>query len=107
MTARITFHDLTLGYERHPAVHHLDGTVEEGALLAHDPEEFVTLLRHLLGNPIARNRLAASAQGVVTRLGGAVEILDRLLHRMGGHQLKKTPTLRALLSWAEATDGAG
>src|SRR3569833_3174594 len=49
----------------------LDG--EEGALLAHDPEEFVTLLRHLLGNPIARNRHAASAQGVVTRHGGAVD----------------------------------
>jgi 3-deoxy-D-manno-octulosonic-acid transferase len=46
---------------------------EEGALLARDPDEFVTLLRHLLGNPIARNRLAASAQNVVTRLGGAVD----------------------------------
>jgi len=46
---------------------------EEGALLARDPEAFVKLLRHLLGNPIARNRLAASAQGVVTRLGGAVD----------------------------------
>ena len=46
---------------------------EEGALLARDPEEFVKLLRHLLGNPIARNRLAASAQNVVTRLGGAVD----------------------------------
>jgi zinc/manganese transport system ATP-binding protein len=30
----LRFHDLTLGYERHPAVHHLDGTVAEGALLA-------------------------------------------------------------------------
>lgn len=45
----------------------------EGALLARGPDEFVTLLRHLLGNPIARNRLAISAQGVVTRLGGAVD----------------------------------
>ena len=44
----------------------------EGALLARDPDEFVTLLRHLLGNPIARNRLSAAAQRVVTRLGGAV-----------------------------------
>ena len=34
MSARITFRDLTLGYDRHPAVHHLNGTVEEGALLA-------------------------------------------------------------------------
>jgi len=30
----LKFHDLTLGYERHPAVHHLDGAVEEGALVA-------------------------------------------------------------------------
>ena len=34
MSAQIIFRDLTLGYERHPAVHHLNGTVEEGALLA-------------------------------------------------------------------------
>lgn len=26
--------NLTLGYERHPAVHHLDGTIETGSLLA-------------------------------------------------------------------------
>jgi zinc/manganese transport system ATP-binding protein len=30
----IRFRDLTLGYERHPAVHHLDGAVETGALMA-------------------------------------------------------------------------
>jgi zinc/manganese transport system ATP-binding protein len=30
----LQFHDLTLGYERHPAVHHLDGAVESGALVA-------------------------------------------------------------------------
>lgn len=34
MGAQISFRDLTLGYERHPAVHHLSGAVEEGALLA-------------------------------------------------------------------------
>lgn len=34
MKACISFRNLTLGYERHPAVHHLTGTVEEGALLA-------------------------------------------------------------------------
>jgi zinc/manganese transport system ATP-binding protein len=33
MTA-LRFRDLTLGYDRHPAVHHLDGTVESGALVA-------------------------------------------------------------------------
>jgi zinc/manganese transport system ATP-binding protein len=34
MTAQLQFRDLTLGYDRHPAVHHLSGTVDEGALLA-------------------------------------------------------------------------
>src|SRR6201982_3276208 len=34
MRAQLQFRDVTLGYDRHPAVHHLDGVVEEGALLA-------------------------------------------------------------------------
>jgi len=32
--AALRFSNLTLGYERHPAVHHLDGVVEKGSLLA-------------------------------------------------------------------------
>ena len=32
--AQLRFRNLTLGYERHPAVHHLDGAVETGALVA-------------------------------------------------------------------------
>jgi len=31
---QLRFHNLTLGYDRHPAVHHLDGLVKDGALLA-------------------------------------------------------------------------
>ena len=34
MAAQITLRDVTLGYERHPAVHHLSGEVASGALLA-------------------------------------------------------------------------
>ena len=30
----LTFHDLTLGYHSHPAVHHLSGTVKRGSLTA-------------------------------------------------------------------------
>ena len=30
----LRFHNLTLGYERHPAVHHLTGAVENGSLVA-------------------------------------------------------------------------
>jgi zinc/manganese transport system ATP-binding protein len=32
--AALRFSNLTLGYERHPAVHHLDGEIEKGSLLA-------------------------------------------------------------------------
>jgi zinc/manganese transport system ATP-binding protein len=34
MMARLTFRDVTLGYDRHPAVHHLSGEVAPGTLLA-------------------------------------------------------------------------
>jgi zinc/manganese transport system ATP-binding protein len=34
MAAQLQFRDVTLGYDRHPAVHHLDGEVASGALLA-------------------------------------------------------------------------
>src|SRR5215470_15889575 len=34
MTAALQFRNLTLGYDRHPAVHHLDGAIESGALMA-------------------------------------------------------------------------
>ena len=32
--AGLHFHNVTLGYDRHPAVHHLSGTVAPGALVA-------------------------------------------------------------------------
>lgn len=34
MAAALSFRDLTLGYDRHPAVHHLSGSVPEGDLIA-------------------------------------------------------------------------
>lgn len=34
MTTAIRLRDLTLGYDRHPAVHHLDAEIETGALVA-------------------------------------------------------------------------
>ena len=34
MSAQLQFRDVTLGYDRHPAVHHLSGEVATGALLA-------------------------------------------------------------------------
>ena len=48
--------------------------------------------------------MAARAECVMLNkgpnLGVAIDALDRLLHRMGEHQIKKTPTLRALKAWA-------
>ena len=34
MNAQLQFRNLTLGYDRHPAVHHLSGEVKDGALVA-------------------------------------------------------------------------
>ena len=34
MTAQLQFRDVTLGYDRHPAVHHLSGEIAAGSLLA-------------------------------------------------------------------------
>jgi zinc/manganese transport system ATP-binding protein len=34
MAPQLQFHDVTLGYDRHPAVHHLKGEIAAGALLA-------------------------------------------------------------------------
>src|SRR6516225_5295155 len=34
MPAQLAFQNVTLGYDRHPAVHHLTGDVASGALLA-------------------------------------------------------------------------
>ena len=34
MVAQLSFRDVTLGYDRHPAVHHLNGEIAAGSLLA-------------------------------------------------------------------------
>jgi pyruvate kinase len=49
--------------------------------------------------------MSARAECVMLNKGpnvtAGIKALDRLLHRMGEHQTKKTPTLRALHSWAD------
>jgi pyruvate kinase len=49
--------------------------------------------------------MSARAECVMLNKGpnvaAGIKALDRLLHRMGEHQTKKTPTLRALHSWEE------
>ena len=62
MTAALRFRNLTLGYDRHPAVHHLDGTVETGALVA------------VVGpNGAGKTTLLKGIVGVIPPLAGAIE----------------------------------
>ena len=62
MAPALAFRDLTLGYDRHPAVHHLDGAVEQGALLA------------VVGpNGAGKSTLLKGVAGVLSPLGGAIE----------------------------------
>jgi zinc/manganese transport system ATP-binding protein len=61
-TDALCFKNLTLGYDRHPAVHHLTGTVPSGALLA------------VIGpNGAGKSTLLKSIAGVLPPLDGAVE----------------------------------
>jgi len=58
----LTFRDLTLGYERHPAVHHLSAVVEDGALVA------------VCGpNGAGKSTLLKGICGALKPLGGRIE----------------------------------
>ncbi|MEM6275436.1 MAG: zinc ABC transporter ATP-binding protein AztA [Pseudomonadota bacterium] len=61
MTA-LAFQDLTLGYDRHPAVHHLDARIEEGSLTA------------IVGpNGAGKSTLLKAVTGALSPLEGRVE----------------------------------
>jgi zinc/manganese transport system ATP-binding protein len=65
MTAALHFSNLTLGYERHPAVHHLDGEVAKGALLA------------VVGpNGAGKSTLFKGIVGAIKPLAGTIELDD-------------------------------
>src|SRR5215469_9675467 len=62
MAAHLRFRDLTLGYDRHPAVHHLSGEVEEGAMLA------------VVGpNGAGKSTLFKGITGLLAPLAGAID----------------------------------
>jgi zinc/manganese transport system ATP-binding protein len=62
MTAALRFHNLTLGYDRHPAVHHLDGAVDSGALMA------------VVGpNGAGKSTLFKGIVGAIKPLAGSIE----------------------------------
>ncbi|MGI8853168.1 MAG: metal ABC transporter ATP-binding protein [Methyloceanibacter sp.] len=59
----IVFHDLTLGYDRHPAVHHIDGEVTRGALIA------------VVGpNGAGKSTLLKGIMGELAPLGGSLSL---------------------------------
>jgi zinc/manganese transport system ATP-binding protein len=63
MTAALRFRDLTLGYDRHPAVHHLDGEVAAGTLMA------------VVGpNGAGKSTLFKGIAGVIKPLAGGIEL---------------------------------
>jgi zinc/manganese transport system ATP-binding protein len=69
MAAQLQFRDVTLGYDRHPAVHHLDGEVAAGALLA------------VIGpNGAGKSTLFRGIAGILKPLAGAIS-LGGLDHR--------------------------
>lgn len=71
MSALITFDDLTLGYDRHPAVHHLTGTVSSGSLLA------------MVGpNGAGKSTLLKGIAGMMRPLSGAITIAEEARGRI-------------------------
>ncbi len=63
MAAQIDFHNVTLGYDRHPAVHHLKGEVSSGALVA------------VIGpNGAGKSTLLRGIVGILKPLSGAIHL---------------------------------
>jgi len=61
--AQIKFRDVTLGYDRHPAVHHLNGEVATGALLA------------VIGpNGAGKSTLFRGLAGILKPLSGSIHL---------------------------------
>ncbi|MBK3404128.1 ABC transporter ATP-binding protein [Methylorubrum populi] len=79
LTGAIRFRGLTLGYDRHPAVHHLDGTIAAGDLLAvvgPNGAGKSTLLKGIVGEirPLDGTVEAGPRSGAIAYLPQAAEI---------------------------------
>src|SRR5258707_7796751 len=63
MAAQLTFRNVTLGYDRHPAVHHLNGEVAPGSLLA------------VIGpNGAGKSTLFRGLVGILKPLAGSIDL---------------------------------
>ncbi len=63
MAAQLTFQNVTLGYDRHPAVHHLNGEVVPGSLLA------------VIGpNGAGKSTLFRGLVGILKPLAGSIDL---------------------------------
>ena len=63
MSAALQFRDVTLGYDRHPAVHHLDGAIASGSLIA------------VVGpNGAGKSTLFKGIVGVIKPLAGGIDL---------------------------------
>jgi zinc/manganese transport system ATP-binding protein len=63
VAAQIKFHNVTLGYDRHPAVHHLNGEVAAGALVA------------VIGpNGAGKSTLFRGLAGILKPLSGSIDL---------------------------------
>jgi zinc/manganese transport system ATP-binding protein len=63
MTTQLTLKNVTLGYDRHPAVHHLNGEVTRGALVA------------VIGpNGAGKSTLFRGLAGILKPLAGSIEL---------------------------------
>jgi zinc/manganese transport system ATP-binding protein len=77
MTGTIEFDDLTLGYDRHPALHHLTGSVGAGSLLA------------VIGpNGAGKSTLLKGVVGTLKPLGGRLH-----LHGIDAREIAYLPQL--------------
>ncbi len=82
MAAQLQFRDVTLGYDRHPAVHHLNGEVAPGALVA------------VVGpNGAGKSTLFRGIVGILKPLAGTIGLgsASRPRHRLSSAERRHRP----------------
>ncbi len=87
MGAQLKFHNVTLGYDRHPAVHHLTGEVAAGALVA------------VIGpNGAGKSTLFRGLAGILKPLSGSIDLGGLDIAALSAMTGVKIETLDRLIS---------